>query len=323
MSISQWGPDRFLDGFQSRSWVLEKADPVEGEPADAIFMATLVRRQPPRHQRAVCYVHGWNDYFFQRHLADFWDKQGFDFYAVDLRRYGRNLRPGMFAGYVTNLHHYADELDGAFDLIADDGHDLITLHGHSTGGLICAVWANSTERQINGVVLNSPWIDMQIGQSTQWAWAPLISGMAVVKPTTPLAIPESGLYWKSISDLEYGEWSIDPDYKSNAAFLVRFGWARAILAAQGEVDQGMSIATPVLSMMSTRSNLTARTWDESLKSYDLVLDADRLAAVSYKLGPNVTIARIENAMHDLILSPHPVRDEAFAQMARWLKVYVR
>jgi hypothetical protein len=35
-------------------------------------VATLVRRipsgEPPR--RAVLYLHGWNDYFFQTHLAD-------------------------------------------------------------------------------------------------------------------------------------------------------------------------------------------------------------------------------------------------------------
>ena len=41
----------------------------------------------------VLYVHGWSDYFFQKRLARFWTDQGARFYALDLRKYGRSLRP--------------------------------------------------------------------------------------------------------------------------------------------------------------------------------------------------------------------------------------
>ena len=57
-------------------------------------MATLVRRRadaPTR--RAVLYLHGFVDYFFQTHLAEFFTDRGFDFYALDLRKYGRSLLP--------------------------------------------------------------------------------------------------------------------------------------------------------------------------------------------------------------------------------------
>ncbi|MGR7002852.1 hypothetical protein ACU686_40820 [Yinghuangia aomiensis] len=58
-------------------------DDAEGEA-----VATLVRhRAETPTGRAVLYVHGFNDYFFQRHLADFHIAQGFDFYALDLRSY--------------------------------------------------------------------------------------------------------------------------------------------------------------------------------------------------------------------------------------------
>lgn len=100
-----WSDDRLLPGYQARSWPVEDAELADGE-LDEQLTATLVRRNAPQHQRAVLYVHGWSDYFFQTHLADFWNKQGFDFYALDLRRYGRNLRPGLFAGYITDLDHY-------------------------------------------------------------------------------------------------------------------------------------------------------------------------------------------------------------------------
>ena len=105
----------------------------------------LVATRPPaagRFRSAVLYVHGWNDYFFQTHLADHLADLGFDFYALDLRRYGRSLRRGHLNGFITDLDDYALELDAAADLIAED-HDELLLMGHSTGGLITSLWAAS------------------------------------------------------------------------------------------------------------------------------------------------------------------------------------
>ena len=75
-----------------------------------------------RHRRAVLYVHGWNDYFFQTHLADHLTDLGFDFYAIDLRRYGRSLRRGHLHGFITDLDDYGLELAAATEVIAE-GHD--------------------------------------------------------------------------------------------------------------------------------------------------------------------------------------------------------
>ena len=105
--------------------------------------------------------------------------------------------------------------------------------------------------------------------------------------------------------------------------MVRFGWARAILVGQAKVASGLEIGTPVLSMMSARSDLMITEWDETVKTVDMVLDVDHLAATSWRLGDLVTVARIPDGMHDLILSPRPVRDHVFAEISRWLKVYVR
>ncbi|HET8660245.1 MAG TPA: alpha/beta hydrolase, partial [Micromonosporaceae bacterium] len=62
-----------------------------GSDDEGAVVATLVRRRadaPTR--RAVLYVHGFNDYFFQTHLADFYVARGWDFYALDLRKCGRS-----------------------------------------------------------------------------------------------------------------------------------------------------------------------------------------------------------------------------------------
>ena len=316
-----WSDDRLLDGYQGFTWPVADARLADGEP-DEVLTATLVRRNAPRHRRAVLYLHGWNDYFFQTHLADFWDAQGFDFYAIDLRRYGRNLRPGMFAGYITDLADYHVELGDAYQIISDEGHELITVMGHSTGGLIAALWAADFDRPINGLVLNSPWLDMNLSDVFMWAAGPLVSGVAAMKPTTPLQTSETGMYMRSISDQHHGEWPVDLNYKSNRGFVVRFGWTRAIMTGQANVAAGLELPFPVLSMMSARSETFIK-WDDGLFDVDAVLDVDRLAAVSWRLGRHVTIVRVERGMHDLVLSQRPVRDEVLAEIGRWAQTYVR
>jgi pimeloyl-ACP methyl ester carboxylesterase len=69
-------------------------------PADdeGPVIATLVSRKAAKPTpRAVLYLHGYNDYFFQTHVADFFVERGFDFYALDLRKYGRSLQPHQTA----------------------------------------------------------------------------------------------------------------------------------------------------------------------------------------------------------------------------------
>ncbi|HWV79379.1 MAG TPA: alpha/beta hydrolase, partial [Isoptericola sp.] len=98
-----WRPD-VLPGFEQRTLPLEPD--FEGD-----VVATLVRRAPePGAEDAapdagidVVYVHGWVDYFFQTHLAAFWERQGARFYALDLRKYGRSLREHQTPGFVTAL----------------------------------------------------------------------------------------------------------------------------------------------------------------------------------------------------------------------------
>ncbi len=125
-------------------------------------VATLVRR--PRRaptDRAVLHVHGFADYFFQTAYAEWWVERGYDFYALDLRKYGRSLLPHQTPNYVADLRDYYPELDVAWAGSRRDGHDHVVLSAHSTGGLTVPLWAaRPAARRLRGVVLNSPWFDL-------------------------------------------------------------------------------------------------------------------------------------------------------------------
>lgn len=245
---------------------------------------------------------------------------GFDFYAIDLRRYGRSLRDKQLAGYVTSLDHYFVELDAAVEVLREDGHDEIVLMAHSTGGLIAALYADARPGTFSALVLNSPWLELQGNAILRPATQPMFTAARAVAPTTALPLSDNGFYRRSISKTDGGEWEYNLKYKGDPAFHIRVGWLAAILEGHAKVASGLKIDCPVLVCISERTDLR-RTWDDSLKLADIVLDVDRIAARAPKLGNFVAIARFADGMHDLVLSGPHVRAKVLAEYARFLRCY--
>src|SRR2546425_13304219 len=85
--MSRWRPDTLLAGFEALQ--LQFPDDYDGA-----VVATLVRLPAGESPRgAALYLHGYADYFFQRHLAERFAAEGFAFFALDLRKHRRSLPP--------------------------------------------------------------------------------------------------------------------------------------------------------------------------------------------------------------------------------------
>ena len=323
--MTTWHPD-ILDGYESTDLPLPGAQPAPGEPEDAELVATLVRRCPtPDAPRvagapALLYVHGWNDYFFQTHLADAVAELGIDFYALDLRRYGRSLRLGQIRGFITDLDDYAAELDAAAAVIGAD-HDRLVVMGHSTGGLVTSLWADQHSDRLDGLILNSPWLDLQGSALVRTLGKPVIDALGTRSPTSALKLPDLGFYARTIHATLGGEWDYDLDLKPTPSSAITVGWMRAILLGHQRVAAGLNIDAPVLVLASTATDFSRR-WHEGLRQADTVLDADKIAAKAIRLGRHVTVVRIPGGMHDLVLSAPPVREKVLAEMAHFLRAYV-
>ena len=316
-----WHPD-LLDGYESTDLPLPEALRATSEPPDVEMVATLVRMAPADgHRRAVLYVHGWNDYFFQTHLADQMSDLGFDFYAIDLRRYGRSLRRGHLRGFITDLDDYGNELGTAADIIAEN-HDQLVLMGHSTGGLIASLWAAKNPGRIDALILNSPWLDLQSSAMVRTLGTPVIEALGSSLPTSVLRLRESGFYPRAVHSSLGGEWDYDVDLKLIPSAPVRVGWLRAILQGHQRVASGLHIEVPILVLASSRTEF-ARRWHEGLRIVDTVLDVEQIANRATRLGYCVTVVRIDDAMHDVILSAPNVRKVAFDEMSRWIDGYVK
>jgi alpha-beta hydrolase superfamily lysophospholipase len=296
-----------------------------GTDDEGPVVATLVRRRADRpSRRAVLYVHGFVDYFFQTHLADFFVERGWDFYALDLRKYGRSLLPHQTPNFASSLTDYFPELDEAARIIRDqDGHDQMLVSGHSTGGLITSLWAHSRRGQgiVDGLFLNSPFFDFNVPWVVK---RPLMAAVVGVSGRTPYRkIPTAslGLYGESLHTDHRGEWTYDLAWKPITGFPVTAGWLNAIRRGQRRLRAGLSIDAPVMVACSTRT-FRGRAWSEDVRSSDVVLDVEHIVRWAPGLGPRVTIARFDGGIHDLTLSGKEVRTVVFRELARWVDAFL-
>lgn len=354
--LAPWGPrgpapsDRWREdilgaAFESRTLPLLPDD--EGE-AVATLVRYLPRRDPdapagalaPPHFVAL-YVHGRNDYFFQVELARRVAAAGGAFHAVDLRKYGRSLRPGQTIGYVSDLSVYDEDLSEALDLIrAEVGRLPLVLIGHSTGGLTVTLWAYRHPGTVAGVVLNSAWLEMQTLAGVRSRVQPVLGRIAARNPMW--AVPTGGgpdFYARSLmegwahsgfelpaqlrgdlDDPAVHGWEYAPEWKRPESYPAYAQWLDAILVAQAAVEKHVRLDCPVLSMVST-SHYIGEVWAPEVFRSDVVLDVDVIVERSSTLGPLVTIARFDGR-HDLFLSDPDVRARVWDVMGRWFAAFV-
>ncbi|GII92261.1 alpha/beta hydrolase [Sinosporangium siamense] len=299
--------------------VLPMEDDDEGE-----VVATLVRRRAPGgSRRAVLYLHGFTDYFFQTHLADFFTAKGINFYALDLRKYGRSLRPHQTRGLVRSVTDYFPELDEAVRVIRElDGNDHLILNAHSTGGLVASLWADRVRGRgrVQALILNSPFLDLNVPAPVRGLADLIKRGVARAPVRAVLPIVLTTAYGMSLHTDHHGEWTYDLEWKPIEGFAVHATWIGAIRRAQRRLHAGLAVDVPVLVMCASKGlRLTAYT-PEAMEA-DVVLDPAQIALWSTSIGPHVTCVRIPNGVHDLVLSAKPVRARVFDQMDRWMTTF--
>lgn len=312
-----WVPDVLGAPFEQLTLPL-------GEDAEGELVATLVRRMPnpvtaafaPLRDVDVLYVHGWSDYFFQTELAEFWTRRGARFHALDLRKYGRSLRPGQTPGYVTSLEDYDADIGAAIDAIRGSRTRRLVLLGHSTGGLILTLWASRHPRAASALVLNSPWLELQLGALGRQALAPLVRAAAWVDPMGRHPEVDLGFYTRAqreLGSLPTGEATWRPE----RGFATHPGWLAAVLAGHGAVAAGVDVGCPALVLLSSAWTSPLQ-WSEAMTTTDSVLAVDDIARAATRIGRLVTIARVPDAIHDVFLSGPEPRAQAYAALDRWL-----
>lgn len=271
----------------------------------------------------ILYVHGYNDYFFQKELAEKADSAGYAFFAIDLHYCGRSLMPGDARGDMRNMREFFAELDYAVELarvITKERADSLpmVLMGHSQGGLLAAFYADHRpEEKFAALVLNSPFFDFNFNWLVRNLAIPVVSEIAMYLPDFSIGSSGDPNYAYSLDKKYYGEWLYNTEWKSESRPEQFLGWVRAIHKAQQELHRGFHINSPTLVMHGDCTE-KGEEWSENYMHCDGVLDVEHIEKWAPKVGPNVKTETIAGGLHDLFLSRKAVRDEAYAKAFRFI-----
>lgn len=329
--MADWRPDVLGDDFEQLTLDLGEDDEgpvvatlVRALPSEQPWWDRLRARRRPLDDVDVLYVHGWSDYFFQKRLARFWTNRGARFFALDLRKYGRSLRDGQTPGYITDLATYDEDIAAALAAM-DRGTEgtgsarRLVLLGHSTGGLTLSLWASRHPGTADALILNSPWLEFQVA-SARPLIAPVAELQARWAPREVAPQVDLGFYTRAQQEVADPDdpFDINLAWRPAQTMAVHAGWFHAILTGHATVAAGLAIDAPVCVLLSARSATPTR-WSEDLTRTDSVLVVDDIARAALKLGPSVTVERIDGALHDVFLSRHEAREEAYRRLDRWVR----
>lgn len=312
LSTSIWMPDDEM-GHGYDMMIFD-----QGEDYSGPVHCTVIRKASrTKSTRGVLYIHGFSDYFFQKEMAEAFADKGYNFYAVDLRKYGRSYREGQRRFEVRDLKEYFDDIRAGLETMKRDGVEDVVLMGHSTGGLTCALYMQTEpDPRIRALVLNSPFLAWNLGFLERNVGVPVLSRLGVLSPKLPVKSGKSEAYAKSIHADLGGEWHYRRDWKPDRLPDVDAAWVRAVDIAQKSLRNG-GIKVPVLLMHSDKSASPGDAPEKVAKS-DAVLDVVRISEAGKHLGPHVTDVTIHDGLHDLVLSAPEVRKVFFDTTFLWL-----
>lgn len=285
--------------------------------------ATLISKSSSEPStNAILYIHGYVDYFFQNHMAQAFTTGGFNFYALELRKYGRSLLPHQHPNYARSIFEYYEEIDRAMEQLIADGNDKIIMVGHSTGGLVASMYASSGKYRgrITALELNSPFFEFNVSLLNRIGIV-TVTPFARIAPYSNLKGALSPLYGESVNKNYKGEWDYNLEWKPINGFPSYLLWIRAIYKAQRMLHKGLDVQCPVLVMHSARSSWP-KSWNEDIRITDIVLNVKDIKKYGKRLGSNVSFFEVPNGMHDLVLSRKDVRDKVLSYMVSWAQAKV-
>lgn len=301
-----WHAD-ILEGYEAR-YVNQ------GEAFDGPCRSTIIRLLNKKgSKKAFLYIHGFNDYFFQSEMGQRFVDSGYNFYAVDLRRYGRSREPWQYPFNIRKQEEYFADIDSALVQIRRDGNTDITLGGHSTGGLTVAfMGAMKGDRiGVDRIVTDSPFLEWNYNSFMRNIAAPSIGFLGRIFKNAKVKQGHCDGYAYSLLKEYYGEWEYNTDWKMVYSPPVTWSWINAINSAQARtMKKAKNIAVPILVMHSSRK-IDGCNYTPEFQTGDAVLDPFMLQKRGEKLGSVREVCAIDSGLHDLILSKKESRDAAY------------
>jgi len=286
------------------------------------YQANLISSVKKDSKKAVLYIHGFNDYFFNKEFAQRFIDEGYSFFAIDLHNHGKNMSKDTKRYYFEDVKEFYPEINLALDIIENRYNiDDISLYGISQGALIAALFENDNQR-VKNLILDSPFFDFHLGWAIETLALPLVTTLGSIFPELKIDSDEPNVFGQSIHKDYQGEWDINLQLKAitkNAPIYL--GWLNAVNQAQKRLQNGLDIKVPSL-ILSSDISTSEQSNPKYHHSTDTVLDVNEMHEYAKMLSKNpslITQIKIPKAMHGVLISPLKVREKGYKTIFKWLK----
>ena len=305
--VSDAKADILIKGFHQRDLKLKDNE-----------VATLIYKECD-FEKAVLYIHGFADYIYNHEVGQKYVDEGYAFYGLDLRHYGRSVRDQEKKFYVDDIATYFEEIDLAiYNILAK--HNKIILHGFSMGGLISSMYMKEGfyRNHISGLVLASPFLKFKVSKFEQYIVKPVV--MLLAKFFPKFRVKFSTEKYKHLVEQLERTMGLDIDHEmfKEREIPLYFGWFKAMFDSLEKIDKGLDIHVPILVLSSNKSH-NPNSQQEYNCDADAVLDVKDIKIQAPLLGEDVTVRQIKNAVHDIFVSPGEAKEDAYRYLKRWLK----
>jgi alpha-beta hydrolase superfamily lysophospholipase len=256
---------------------------------------------------AVLSLHSFSDYFWNAQLGQSFSEDRYNFYALDMRKCGRSLNPNHHPGYVDNFETHFEEIHAAIRVIrADDGNVRLLLMGVGSGALIATLFTAEHTESVDGLLLNSPAFSEMHNYVVPKPWFggsdPFLKGEGVMT-----------VYHSCLHKSMKGEWDFDLDAKPIRGLPLYQGWLNAFEEALARVQSGEVILKVPTLVLCAAAGATSppQAYNPGYQRADVFLNIAEVVRLVPKLGSQVKMQLIREAIHDVFLSGMQARDEAY------------
>lgn len=243
----------------------------------------------------IAFVHGFGEHSGRyAHVADFFNKNGYSFYALDNRGHGKSEGK---RGHTPKYDSYLDDIQVFLEFIASQTNSApLFLYGHSMGGNLVLNYVLRRKPAIKGLIVSGPWI--------QLAFEPkpiLITLGKMMRSVFPGFSQDSGLAQEHISK----DPAVVDAYKNDPlvhGFITASASIGILEAAEFLNKYAGEIPVPTLLMHAAEDKLTSQPASEAF--------AQRVS------GP-LTYKKWEGMYHEIHNEPQKL--EVFNYILGWME----
>ena len=105
------------------------------------------------NKKAIFWIPGYCDYYYHYHIGDLFIQNGYDIFAISLRRCADANTSDNLYNYTNNFNEYLEDINKQLRYIKSKyKYDKIILHGFSNGGLISTYYMHRYPNSFDGLI---------------------------------------------------------------------------------------------------------------------------------------------------------------------------